>query len=111
MIKGMHGMMYTTDAEATRAFFRDVMGFKGVDTGDGWLIFEMPEADLGFHPGDAPAFDISFYTDDIEATVAELESKGVQFRDAVADQGYGLVTHFLAPGGLEIQLFQPHYTK
>jgi catechol 2,3-dioxygenase-like lactoylglutathione lyase family enzyme len=109
MIKGMHGMMYTTDAEATRAFFRDVLGFKGVDTGDGWLIFDMPEADLGFHPGDAPSFDISFYTDDIEATVNDLKSRGVTFKSPVRDQGYGLVTYFEAPGGLEIQLFQPSY--
>jgi catechol 2,3-dioxygenase-like lactoylglutathione lyase family enzyme len=110
MIKGMHGMMYTTDATATRAFFRDVLGFSGVDTGDGWLIFDMPEADLGFHPGDAPGFDISFYTDDIDTTVKELEAKGVQLTPVV-DQGYGLVTHFSAPGGLEVQLYQPHYTK
>jgi catechol 2,3-dioxygenase-like lactoylglutathione lyase family enzyme len=111
MIKGMHGMMYTTDADATRAFFRDVLGFKGVDAGDGWLIFDMPEADLGFHPGDAPGFDISFYTDDIETTVSELEAKGVRFESPVVDQGYGLVTHFEAPGGLEVQIYQPHYTK
>jgi catechol 2,3-dioxygenase-like lactoylglutathione lyase family enzyme len=111
MIKGMHGMMYTTDADATRAFFRDVLGFKGVDAGDGWLIFDMPEADLGFHPGDAPGFDISFYTDDIATTVSELEAKGVRFESPVVDQGYGLVTHFEAPGGLEVQIYQPHYTK
>jgi catechol 2,3-dioxygenase-like lactoylglutathione lyase family enzyme len=55
MIKGMHGMMYTTDAPATRAFFRDILGFEGVDVGEGWLIFDMPEADLGFHPATHPA--------------------------------------------------------
>jgi catechol 2,3-dioxygenase-like lactoylglutathione lyase family enzyme len=110
MIKGMHGMMYTTDAEATRAFFRDVLGFKGTDVGDGWLIFDMPEADLGFHPGDAAGFDVSFYTDDIEATVRELTARGVAFTPVV-DQGFGLVTHFQAPGGLEIQLYQPRYEK
>src|SRR5918999_3685720 len=106
MIKGMHGMMYTTDPEATRAFFRDVIGFKGVDVGEGWLIFDMPEADLGFHPGDAPGFHVSFYCDDIEATVRDLKAKGVEFTEPVKDQGFGLVTHFSAPGGLNIELYQ-----
>jgi catechol 2,3-dioxygenase-like lactoylglutathione lyase family enzyme len=110
MIKGMHGMMYTTDTPATRAFFRDILGFEGVDVGDGWLIFDMPEADLGFHPSDAPGFDVSFYTDDIEATVKELSSKGVTFTPIV-DHGFGHVSHFEAPGGLKIQLYQPRYVK
>jgi catechol 2,3-dioxygenase-like lactoylglutathione lyase family enzyme len=100
MIKGMHGMMYTTDAEATRAFFRDVIGFKGIDVGDGWVIFDMPEADLGFHPGDAPGFHVSFYTDDIASTMKELEAKGVRFKGPAENRGFGLVTHFEAPGGL-----------
>jgi catechol 2,3-dioxygenase-like lactoylglutathione lyase family enzyme len=111
MIKGMHGMMYTTDADATRAFFRDVLGWKGTDTGDGWLILDAPEADLGFHPSDAPGYHLSFYTDDIHATVREMEAKGVAFTKAVEDHGYGLVACFTAPGGLEIELYQPHYTK
>ncbi len=111
MIKGMHGLMYTTDAPATRAFFRDVLGFKGVDVGEGWLIFQMPEADLGFHPGDAPGYHVSFYCDDIEGTVKDLEAKGVRFRRPVEDQGFGLVTFFEAPGGLEVQLYQPHYAR
>jgi catechol 2,3-dioxygenase-like lactoylglutathione lyase family enzyme len=110
VIKGMQGMMYTTDAEATRAFFRDVLGFPGVDVGDGWLIFNMPEADLGFHPGDAPGFHVSFYCDDIEATVRDLSARGVEFPGSVVDQGFGLVTAFKVPGGLEVQLYQPHYS-
>jgi catechol 2,3-dioxygenase-like lactoylglutathione lyase family enzyme len=111
MIKGMHGMMYSTDAKATREFFRDVLGFKATDVGEGWLIFDMPEADLGFHPGSEPGFHVSFYCDDIEQTVKELTAKGVQFSAPVVDRGFGLVTHFRAPGGLEIELYQPRYQK
>ena len=111
MIKGMHGMMYTTDAEATRTFFRDVIGFKAVDVGEGWLIFDMPDADLGFHPADAPGYHVSFYCDDIESTRKELEAKGARFTQPVQDQGFGLVTFFEAPGGLEVQLYQPRYEK
>ena len=117
MIRGMHGMFYTSEPEALRAFFRDKLGFPASDVGDGWLIFDMPEADLGFHPADpeegAPSGtpNISFYCDDIEKTVAELKSRGVEFTGPVADHGYGLVTHFKVPGGFEIQLYQPRYVK
>lgn len=117
MIRGLHAMFYTSHADALRAFFRDKLGFPATDVGRGWLIFDMPEADLGCHPADpeeeAPSgtADISFYCDDIEKTVAELKAKGVEFTGPVADRGYGLVTHFRVPGGFEIQLYQPRYTK
>jgi hypothetical protein len=84
--------------------------------GEGWLIFDAPEADLGVHPtgeGDPPSgtADVSFYCDDIAATVADLERRGVEFTRAVEDRGYGLVTYFKVPGGFEVQLYQPRYKK
>src|SRR5689334_5594220 len=103
MIKGVHTMFYSSDAAGLRTFLRDKLGFSATDVGDGWLIFDLPEADLGCHPADeehgAPSGtpDISFYCDDIEATVNELKSKGVTFRGEIEDHGYGLVTHFLMP--------------
>lgn len=115
MIRGLHAMFYSSEADALRAFLRDKLGFAAHDVGGGWLIFDMPEADLGCHPADqgAPSgtHDVSFYCDNIEQTVAELEAKGVEFTAPVANRGYGLVTHFRAPGGLEIQLYQPRYSK
>src|SRR5205085_8685567 len=50
MIRGMHAMFYSSEAEALRTFFRDKLGLPGVDVGDGWLIFNLREADLGVHP-------------------------------------------------------------
>ena len=117
MIRGVHTMFYSSEPEAFRAFVRDKLGFPFTDVGDGWLIFEMPEADMGCHPidkGDAVASgtaDISFYCDDIEKTVAELTARGVEFTDPIADHGYGLVTFFKAPGNFKIQLYQPQYMK
>jgi predicted enzyme related to lactoylglutathione lyase len=117
MIRGMHGMFYSSEPEALRAFFRDKLGFPATDVGGGWLIFDMAEADLGCHPADpeegAPSGtpSISFYCDDVEATVRELKGRGVEFAGPVEDRGYGLVTHFKAPGGFEIQLYQPRYAK
>lgn len=117
MIRGVHTMFYSSKPEELRAFFRDKLGFPSTDVGEGWLIFDLPEADLGCHPADdgegAPSgtHDISFYCDDIEKTVAELKARGVEFTGPVANHGYGLVTHFKVPGGFAVQLYQPLYTK
>jgi catechol 2,3-dioxygenase-like lactoylglutathione lyase family enzyme len=117
MIKGVHTMFYSSDAAGLRDFLRDKIGFKATDIGDGWLIFDLPEADMGCHPADetgergAPSgtAHISFYCDDIQQTVKELKGKGVEFKGEVEDQGWGLVTKFLAPGDFYIQLYQPKY--
>ena len=118
MIRGVHTMFYSSEPEAFRAFVRDKLGFSATDVGEGWLIFDLPEADLGCHPaGDPPEGaptgtpSISFYCDDIETTVAELKAKGVEFTGPVEDHGYGLVTFFKVPGGFAIQLYQPRYNK
>lgn len=110
-------MFYSSDAAALRDFFRDKLGLRGTDVGEGWLIFDIPEADLGCHPADkehgAPSgtHDISFYCDDIQQTVKELKAKGVMFKGEIEDHGYGLVTHFEVPGNFSIQLYQPKYHK
>ena len=116
MIKGMHGMFYSSEADALRAFLRDKLGLPCTDVGEGWLIFDLPEADLGCHPtgehpGSPPSgtHNVSFYCDDIEATVAELRDRGVEFTAEISDQGFGLVTHFEMPGDVKVQLFQPRY--
>ena len=117
MIKGMHAMFYSSDAAGLRKFFRDKLGLKATDIGEGWLIFDIPEADLGCHPvdntgeegGDSGTADISFYCDDIHQTVNELEAKGVKFTNEIEDHGYGFVTHFQVPGNFTIQLYQPKY--
>jgi predicted enzyme related to lactoylglutathione lyase len=116
MIRGLHAMFYSTRADELRAFFRDQLGLLGNDVGDGWLIFDAPEADLGVHPTDqdgppSGTADISFYCDDIEATVSELKARGVAFTHPIEDHGYGLVTFFDAPGDFAIQLYQPRYKK
>ena len=116
MIRGLHAMFYSSDAEELRAYFRDKLDLPSSDVGGGWLIFNPPEADLGVHPTDGEdvasgTADISFYCDDIEGTVRDLRSRGVEFVDDIADHGYGLVTHFRVPGGFTIQLYEPKYTK
>jgi hypothetical protein len=108
-------MFYSSHAPALRAFLRDKLGFKATDVGDGWLIFDLPEADMGCHPAERGArsgtCDISFYCDDIVKTVTELKAKGVKFKGKVEDHGYGLVTYFQMPGKIWVQLYQPAYKK
>lgn len=119
MISGTHAIIYAEDAERARAFFRDVLGLAWVDAHDGWLIFKLPPAELGIHP--APGADdpgegarsghheLYLMCDDIEATVAELTSKGVEFTSPVENQGFGLLVRLSVPGAGEIGLYQPRH--
>ncbi len=118
MIRGVHTMFYSSQPDEFRAFVRDKLGFTSYsDVGGGWLIFDVPEADLGCHPAGPEEGEtsgtpsISFYCDDIQKTVAELKWGGVDFVHDVEDRGYGFVTHFRAPGDFVMQLYQPKYAK
>jgi catechol 2,3-dioxygenase-like lactoylglutathione lyase family enzyme len=110
MIRGVHAMFYSSEAEELRAFLRDKLGFPFTDVGEGWLIFDAPEVEIGAHPADpgkgAPSgtHSISFYCDDIQTTVADLQSRGVIFDDEITDRGYGLVIHFTMPGKVQAEL-------
>ncbi|HZI04823.1 MAG TPA: VOC family protein [Archangium sp.] len=117
MIRGLHGLFYSSEPEAMRDFLRDKLRLPHTDVGEGWLVFDLPEADLGVHPTDpsqkppSGTHDVSFYCDDIQGTVKDLRSRGVTFDMEVADHGYGFVTYFTMPGGVKVQLYEPKYTK
>jgi catechol 2,3-dioxygenase-like lactoylglutathione lyase family enzyme len=116
VIGGVHALIYAEDAEATRAFFRDVLGLRSVDDGDGWLIFALPPAELGVHPGpgwgqESGQHELLLMCHDIERTVEELEGKGVEFVSPVADEGWGLSTRFKLPGGGEMGLYEPKHAS
>src|SRR2546429_6944101 len=105
VIAGVHGILETFDADATRTFFRDILGLESVDAGEGWLIFALPPGELACHPGpplaagqSAGRAELYLLCKDIEATRAELKAKGVKFVGAVSDRGYGLVTPISVPG-------------
>jgi predicted enzyme related to lactoylglutathione lyase len=112
MINAVHAVIYTKDAEALRAFFRDVLGFPSVDAGYGWLIFALPPAELGIHPADEGAHhQLYLMCDDIEKTVAELKSKGVEFTQPVKNPGWGLLTALRMPDGEELYLYEPKHSS
>ena len=110
MITGVHAIMFAEDAEATRAFLRDTLEFDSVDAGGGWLIFALPPAELAAHPAsESGRHQLYLMCDDILATVAELEAKGVEFTSPVADEGFGLMTTLRVPGGGELGLYEPRH--
>ena len=114
-INGAHALLYTSEPESVRAIFRDVFGWRYVDDGDGWLIFALPPAELGVHPAEGPTFDsgvrhqLTLMCDDITATVEELRSKGVEIRGEPEDEGYGVTTTLVLPGGVEVMLYEPRH--
>jgi len=117
VIRGVHTMFYSSQAEELRAFLRDQLGFPCTDVGGGWLIFDLPEAEMGCHPAAAVegqqsgAPYLSFYCDDLQQTLAELRARGVEFIGDVSDVGYGLATRFRVPGDFTVELYQPHYRQ
>ena len=117
MIQGVHTMFYSSQPDEVRAFLRDTLELSFTDVGEGWLIFDLPDAEMGCHPADpekgAPSGTnhISFYCDNVEQTVAKLKERGVEFTTGIEDHGYGLVTHFKMPGDFAVQLYQPRYKR
>jgi catechol 2,3-dioxygenase-like lactoylglutathione lyase family enzyme len=108
VITGLHVILSTDDADATRGFLRDTLGLDSVDAGGGWLIFAGPPAELAAHPADGrPHHEVYLMCDDIYATVAELAAKGAEFTGGVVELAWGLSTTLKLPGGGEISLYQP----
>jgi catechol 2,3-dioxygenase-like lactoylglutathione lyase family enzyme len=109
MISGAHIVVYSKNAEADRAFFRDVLGFKSVDAGHGWLIFALPPAEAAVHPSDASAaHELYFMCDDLKVEMTSLEEKGIECSE-VQEQRWGSITKMRLPGGGEVGLYQPNH--
>jgi len=122
VLTACHTLIYSDDADATRAFLRDVLGFPDVDAGTGdhnWLIFKTGPSELGVHPTSSEHegqtyssprhHAISFIVDDLESTMAELREKGAVFSSGPDDHGYGIVAMVQVPGADDVQLYQPRH--
>jgi catechol 2,3-dioxygenase-like lactoylglutathione lyase family enzyme len=124
MITGAHIVLYTTDADADRAFFRDVLDFPSVDTGHGWLIFALPPAEAAFHDSDKQSWDkksleqndarqnsrheLFLMCDDIAATLRDLKSKNVPV-SAISEQRWGSLATLNLPSGSKLGIYQPKH--
>ena len=114
-ITGAHVLLYTSEPEALRNVFRDVFGFDHVDSGDGWLIFALPPAELGIHPAEGPTYQagtrhqLTLMCDDISATIAELRAKGIEVAAEPEDEGWGITVMLELPGQVELMLYEPRH--
>lgn len=112
MINGVHVIVYSRDAEADRAFFRDVLRYPHVDAGGGWLVFKLPPAEVAVHPAEgAESHELYLMCDDVRGTVEDLTARGVEFTQPVTDAGWGVRTALRLPGGGELGLYEPRHAK
>ena len=110
MINGAHAILYSDDADATRAALARVLGTRSVDAGGGWLLFALPPAELAVHPAEVGGrAELYLMTDDVAAAVAGLRAEGIEVARPVSDQGWGLLTAITLPGGVELGLYQPRH--
>ncbi len=109
MISGAHVIVYSKDAEADRAFFRDVLAFKSVDAWHGWLIFALPPAEAAFHPGEKNSVhELYLMCDDLKSEMAALAKKNVKCSE-IHEERWGSITKIRLPGGGDVQLYQPKH--
>jgi hypothetical protein len=106
-ITGAHALLYTSQPDAVRDVLRDVLGWKNVDAGGGWLIFALPPAEVAIHPAAAPHHELALMCDDLDATVAELRGRGIEFRGEKGTERWGHTITMVLPGDLEMLLYQP----
>jgi hypothetical protein len=110
VILGAHVILYSTDADADRAFLRDLLERPSVDAGGGWLILQLPPGEVAVHPaGTSGAVELHLVCDDVEATVAELTDRGVVLEGGISDQGWGRLTTIRLPGGGRLGLYEARH--
>ncbi len=111
MIHGAHVILYSTDADADRAFCRDVLKYPFVDAGHGWLIFKLPPAELAFHPSDKNgAHELYLMCDDVRAFIDEMKRKNVDC-SPVHEERWGSLTKVTLPGGGKLGVYQPKHAS
>jgi catechol 2,3-dioxygenase-like lactoylglutathione lyase family enzyme len=106
MIHGAHVILYSTDAEADRAFFRDVLEYPSVDAGHGWLIFALPPAELAVHPAESSSHELYLMCDDLGAFLERMSGLGVPCGEPSTER-WGTITQVTLPGGGSLGVYQP----
>jgi Glyoxalase/Bleomycin resistance protein/Dioxygenase superfamily len=115
-IKGVHVLLYTPEPQALRATLRDALGWddyvENPSSGEGWLIFALPPAELGVHPSDGSTkHQVTLMCDDLAATVEELRAKGVEVSGEPHEESFGVTTTLVLPGGVEVMLYEPRHAS
>jgi hypothetical protein len=111
MIHGAHVILYSQNAEADRAFFRDVLEYPFADAGHGWLIFALPPAEVAIHPSEKnDVHELYLMCDDVKALVAKMESQNIRC-SPITEQGWGSLTSLTLPGGGKLGIYQPKHAS
>jgi hypothetical protein len=111
MITGAHSVIYSTNPEADRAFLRDVLNLPHVDVGHGWLIFGLPPAEVAVHPCEKnDVHEFYLMCEDVKIFVAIMKEHNIAC-DEIQDQGWGVLTHLILPGGGKIGVYQPRHAR
>jgi hypothetical protein len=111
VIIGAHAILYSRDADADRAFLRDVLGLSGTDAGGGWLIFGLPPSEVAIHPSEREVgHELYLLCEDVAALVDSLEEKGVRC-SPLSDQRWGLLTQVKLPGGGKLGIYEPRHPR
>jgi len=122
MITGAHVLLYSENPEADRAFCRDVLGFRSVDAGEGWLIFALPPAEVAFHPVDEETRTqrhaghsllgsvLYLMCDDLDATLKSLQKRKVKHTE-IEEERWGIRTTIVLPSGGELGLYEPKHAS
>ena len=111
MITGVHAILYSKNPEADLTFFRDVLKFPNVDVGNGWLIFGLPPSELAVHPSSTNnTHELYLMCDDIEAFIKEMTEQNITC-DPIQDQGWGILTQLVLPGGGKLGVYQPRHAR
>jgi hypothetical protein len=107
MIRGAHVVLYSNNADADRAFFRDVLAYPSVHAGHGWLIFALPPDELAIHPAEANGtHELFLMCDDVQALIAQMAERGIACSD-VSRERWGLITDLTLPGGGSVRVYEP----
>src|SRR3954462_12820675 len=110
MIRGAHVILYSTDPDADRAFLKELLELPAVDAGGGWLILQLPPAEVAVHPADTSgATELYLVCDDIEETVADLEERGGAVDGPITDQGWGRLATVPLPGGGRLGVYEARH--
>jgi hypothetical protein len=109
-INGAHVIVYSTNVDADREFFRDVLELPNVDVGGGWLIFGLPPAEVAVHPAESESHELYLMCDDIESFMTEMGQRNIAC-GPVQDQGWGLLSQVILPGGGKLGVYQPRHAR
>jgi hypothetical protein len=110
MITGVHALIYSKQADAIRAFLRDVLELSSVDAGGGWPIFALPPAEIAVHPSDAAdAHELYLMCDDLDATVSLLATKGIALAGPMREERWGRAASIKIADGSTLGIYQPKH--